>query len=66
MTTTTEEIVPAEILSLPQVAKTMNLHYQTCYNMVLSGRLPAQMFAGRWFVSAEDVRRLKHERHGRE
>lgn len=54
-----------KLKTIPQVAESLNLTYQGVYGLVTSGRLPAQLFAGRWFVDAEDLRQFKQDRENK-
>jgi MerR family transcriptional regulator, light-induced transcriptional regulator len=44
-----------DLLELREAASSAGVHYQTVYRWVRSGRLPANLIGGKYFVAAEDV-----------
>lgn len=48
-----------DTLSLPEVARLLNVSRHTAYIWALSGRLPARRFAGRYVVKRQDAERVR-------
>ncbi len=54
--------MPPPVLSLPEAAERLGVHYMTVYRYVRTGRLPAERAGAEWRVRATDVDRLAAER----
>lgn len=52
------------MISLPQAAELLGVHYMTAYRYVRTGRLPATSVRGVWQVDPDDVRALVAGRTG--
>lgn len=49
-------------IDLATAASRLHLSWHQAYRLVLTGALSGRRVAGRWFVDAEDLRRLQVER----
>lgn len=54
------------VLTLPEAAERLGVHYMTAYRYVRTGRLPAERDGAEWRVRTADVDRLRTERAERE
>lgn len=54
--------MPADLLTLTQVADTLRLSRRSVNDLVLTNRLPAKAYGGQWLVRLEDVLKLAARR----
>ena len=56
--------MPKKLLTLPQVADKLGVHYMTAYRYVRTGRLPATRVKGAWQVDPADLAFVERSRQG--
>jgi methanogenic corrinoid protein MtbC1 len=54
--------VPDEQVDLQSAADELDVHYQTAYRWVRTGKLPAELVAGRYLVARRDIEALSSQR----
>jgi hypothetical protein len=48
-------------IPLTEAARRLGIHYHRCRNWMLARRLRGKQVAGRWYVRADDVARLRRQ-----
>jgi hypothetical protein len=49
------QVTERALISLPTVCRKLGRSYSAVYNLILSGRLPAERIDGRWLVDVHAV-----------
>ena len=52
-------ISPGDLMTVPQAAKAIGVHFATVYRWIEAGTVPADTIGGILFVSKSEIERLK-------